>query len=94
MKIVPSGNKVLILPLKKEEEKINGIIHAESTYANLGHGKVVEVSPQLSHLYPVGSTVLYNAKAGIGQHYEGALHLWLFHRDVDGDIWGTVTENE
>jgi co-chaperonin GroES (HSP10) len=91
-RISPLGNKVLVLPLERKEEIHNGIIHAESTYANLAHGKVVEVSPQLSHLYQVGDTVLYNSKAGIGQHYQGAFHLWLFHRDVDGDIWGTVTE--
>jgi co-chaperonin GroES (HSP10) len=91
-KIVPIGNKVLVLPLEKKEEIHNGIIHTAVSYADLGHGKVVEVSPQLAHLYQVGDTVLYNGKAGIGQHYKGKLHLWLFHRDVDGDIWGTVTE--
>jgi co-chaperonin GroES (HSP10) len=57
--IAPVGNKILVLPLKKVEEQINGIIHTQVEDADLHRGEVVAVSKELvtpegEPLYSVG----------------------------------------
>ena len=88
MKIIPVGQKILVLPIEAKETKTaGGIVIPESVgVADLREAVVVEVSPDLAHKYTEGDHVLYPSKAGLGQEYNGKLHLWL--REEIGEIWG------
>lgn len=88
MKIIPVGQKVLVLPIEAKETKTSGgIVIPESVgVADLREAVVVEVSPDLAHKYTEGDHVLYPSKSGLGQEYNGKLHLWL--REEINEIWG------
>lgn len=89
MKIIPDGKKLLVLPIKAEEEKVGSIIvPASVAVADLSRATVVEVSDELSHKFEEGNVVLYPTKAGQAQWYKGEWHLWLTEREFDSDIWG------
>jgi co-chaperonin GroES (HSP10) len=95
--IAPVGNKILVLPLKKVEEQINGIIHTQVEDADLHRGEVVAVSKELvtpegEPLYSVGDKILFASRGALGQMYRGAHHVWLEHRLEGGTIYGVVTE--
>lgn len=88
MRIQPVGQKILVLPLESKETKSGGgiIIPESVNTADLREAVVVEVSAELSNVYQEGDVVLYPSKAGLGQEYNGKLHLWLRH-DLQ-EIWG------
>ena len=88
MKIIPVGQKILVLPIEAKETKTaGGIVIPESVgVADLREAVVVEVSPDLAHKYTEGDHILYPSKAGLGQEYKGQLHLWL--REEINEIWG------
>lgn len=89
--IQPVGDKVLVFPLPKVEEKLDsGIIQAASVNAELSEGKVVAVSSELSKFYKVDDIVLFPAKSGVGQILEGKAHLWI----RNDEIWGVKNKAE
>jgi co-chaperonin GroES (HSP10) len=91
MKIIPVGQKILVKPLEAKESKSSGgiIIPESVAVADLREAVVVEVSKELSHKYTEGDIVLYPSKSGLGQGYNGTLHLWL--REDIQEIWGVST---
>lgn len=93
--IQPVGQKVLVLPLKKQEEKVNEtseIILAETVNANLSEGIVEAVGESVSKIYKKGDKVLFPSGAGAGQFLNGKHYLWLDGGDdkVLSNIWGIV----
>ena len=89
MRILPVGTKLIVLPLPQKEEKLDSGIYVPGTAnANLMEGKVVEVSPEISHLYAVGDIVLYPEKKGTGCIIDGLPHLWLDAQAELKEIWG------
>ena len=91
MKIIPVGQKILVKPLEAKETKSSGgiIIPESVAVADLREAIVVEVSNELQDMYIPGQVVLYPSKSGLGQEYNGSLHLWL-RQDI-GEIWGVST---
>jgi len=88
MTLQPTARNMLILPLETEESSVSGIvIPSFVNESNLSRGKVVHVSPELSHKFKEGDIVLYNTSSPYSQIYRGVLHLWLFEREYDSDIW-------
>lgn len=90
--VIPVGNKLLVEPLPKKEEKINNIVIAESVNANLLEGKVAAVSKQIKDLYKVGDVVLYVEGKGVGQPIAGKYYVWLDADVNKEEIYGIVTE--
>lgn len=90
--VEPVGNKIIVLPLEKKEEKMDsGIIIPESANAELREAEVVAVSVEVAHLFEVGETVLYPLRKGVGQVINNKGYLWL-DCDVNRDeIWGKLT---
>ena len=90
--VTPVGSKVIVYPLpKKEEELASGIIVAASANAELLEGEVVAVSPKLNGLYSIGDVILYAARKGVGQVFNGKPYLWLDAETHLGEIWGIKT---
>jgi co-chaperonin GroES (HSP10) len=84
-KIQPVGDKILVLPIEKKEEKMeSGLIEAATANAELSRGKVVAVSDELQNIYSEGDMVLHPSRCGIGQYMNGAQHLWL----RNDEVWG------
>lgn len=90
MKITPVGQKLLVLPIAAKESKSSGgiIIPESINVADLREAEVVAVSDEIKDKYSVGDKVLYPSKAGLGQEYNGKLHLWL-REDLD-EVWGVL----
>jgi co-chaperonin GroES (HSP10) len=89
MRIIPNGKKLLVKPIKAEEEEVGGIVVPPSVAtANLSRGIVVEVGDGLLHKFKEGDMVIYSSGAGQAQRYKGEWHLWLTEREFDSDIWG------
>lgn len=85
----PLGDKYIVLPLPKQEEKINSIILPETTNADLSSAKVVEAPKEFEQHVKVGDEIIYSSGAGVGMLYQGKPHLVLNLRD----IWGVVKES-
>jgi co-chaperonin GroES (HSP10) len=91
MRIIPDGRKLLVLPIAAKEDSLNGIIiPAGVATADLSEAEVVEVSKDLSDKFKKGDIVMHPSKSGLGQLYQGKLHLWL--REEIGEIWGVVSD--
>lgn len=90
MKITPVGQKILVLPLETKETTTDGgiIIPSSVATADLREAQIVEVSDELTNKYKPGQKVLYPSRAGLGQDYNGAFHLWL--REDIGEIWALL----
>ena len=93
--VLPVGNKIIVHPLpKKEQQLASGIVVATSVNAELLEGEVVAVSPQVAkdsegnNLYKIGDIVLYNARKGVGQFFNGQAYLWLDTQPHLEEIWG------
>lgn len=89
MKIKPLGNRILVLPVKKEnyitETKIELVDNTLVT------GEVVEFSPMFKDVYKKGDIVLYPKDAGISQTYNGKTHIWINGLGAtDGDVWAII----
>lgn len=91
MNIQPVGTKILVLPVRKEEETLDsGLILPETANADLSHGLVVSVSNQISHLFKAGDTVLYPSRKGVAQYIDNKPHLWLDAEPNKEEIWGVL----
>lgn len=87
--VIPVGTKLIVHPLpKKDEELASGIIVSSAANAELLEGEVVAVSQQIANLYSVGDVVLYNARKGVGQIFNGKAYLWLDSETHREEIWG------
>lgn len=83
-KVQPIGNKLIVLPLERKEEKIDSIVIPGTANADLLDGKVIEAAKEFEHLVKVGDTVVFSANTGVGQFYNGKPCVWL---RID-EIWG------
>lgn len=94
--IQPTGQKVIVLPLEKKEEKLDSLIIPETANSDLREGIVVEVGEAVTNQYKKGDTVLYPSGAGVGQYYKGKPHIWLDGGDDKtlSNIWGIVTRED
>jgi len=85
MKIKPLGNRILVLPVKKEnyitETKIELVDNTLAT------AEVIEFAPMFENVYKKGDIILYPKDAGNSQTYNGKTHLWLDGRGyTDGQV--------
>jgi|ADGO01.1.fsa_nt_gi Co-chaperonin GroES (HSP10) len=81
------GNRLLVEPISKKEEKVGSIIIPGTANANLQSGKIVAVSIELEN-FQVGETVLFPEGCGTGDMIGGKSYLWL----QATEIW--AIENE
>lgn len=89
----PFGNKLIVEPLEKKEEKLdNGIIAPASVNAELREGKVIAVSKTISNLVNPGDIILYPERKGIGQVVEGKYYVWLDATKEKEELWGIVSQ--
>ena len=96
-RIQPVGQKLLVSPLKKVEEKLDSnIVIAETVNADLTEGIVEEIGDAVQHLYKKGDKVLFPTGAGQGQFLNGKHYLWLDGGDDKtlSNIWGIVVKDE
>jgi len=93
MRLVPTrlfNGRLIVEPLKKKEETINGVIVAESVNAELSEGVVVAVADNIKDVLSVGENVLYPTASGSGQWFNNKACIWL----TIADVWGVVIPDE
>ena len=86
--IIPTGTKLIALPLPKKESTIGSIVVAESVNAELSQAKVVAVSEQVSNVYKVGHVLYYPSRKGVAQIIDGKQYIWLDADVFKEEIWG------
>lgn len=83
--IQPLNDLIIVKPLKKEEDKIRGIIIPQTANANLSEGIVIYVSHDISGVER-GDKVIFPSGCGQGQILNQEPHIWL---NVT-ELWGIV----
>jgi co-chaperonin GroES (HSP10) len=83
----PLADKLIVLPRKKAEIKLDSLFIPETANADLSEGEIVSVSEKFKEFFKVGDVVLYPSGAGTGALYKGKPHLWL----TVSDLWGKET---
>ncbi|MFH1415845.1 MAG: co-chaperone GroES [Elusimicrobiota bacterium] len=94
MKIRPLGDRILVKPLEKEDEKIGSIIVPETAKEKPQEGKVEAVGPgklndtgqNIPMNLKAGDTVLYGKYSGTEVKIDGVEYL-IMHED---DVFGVV----
>ena len=87
----PQGDKIIVLPIQSENFKTESGLEIVDT--ELSEGEVLEVSPDLSHIYKVGDTILFPKGAGNSVMYQKKLCLFLNGTGAPkGDVWSIVTK--
>lgn len=87
--VKPIGTKIIVSQIPKKEEKLaSGIVISASANAELLEGEVVEVSEDVASLFCIGDVVLYAARKGVGQIFDGKPYLWLNTNPVLEEVWG------
>lgn len=72
-----NGNWLIVKPLPKEEETVNGIVIAASVNADLTEAEVKMRSENIKDAVSVGEKVLFPSTMGLGQIVGGEVYLWL-----------------
>ena len=86
--IQPEGNRLIVNPYKRKEEKLKSLIIAATVNAELEVGEVIVAGKNTS--FQSGDIVTYPAKSGLGQFIGGNPCLWL----TDTEIWGVWSKEE
>jgi len=94
MKMKPLGDRVIVKPLGKEEEKVGGIIipdtakekPQEGKIEAVGPGKLTESGDRLPMNVKEGQKVLYGKYSGTEVKIDGEEYL-IMHED---DIFGVI----
>ena len=92
MMIRPLGDRILVKPLEKGEEKVGGIIipdtakekPMEGTVEAVGPGKLTESGSRLDMNLKQGDKVLYGKYSGTEVKIEGIEYLIMHEDDVYG----------
>jgi len=85
----PQGDRLLVSPFKRKEEKLGSLHIPATANADLDTGEIIAVSPDLLG-YNVGDIICFPAKTGVGQLIAGTPCLWLTQRDIWG-VWDKET---
>ena len=89
MKLKPLGNKILVVPVKKENYITETNI--ELVDNSLATAEVVEFSDEFADVYKKGDVILYSSGSGISQQYNGKTHLWLNGNGApNGEVWAII----
>lgn len=86
--IQPEGNRLIVNPMRKKEEKLKSLVIPETANAELSVGEVIVASADTK--YKPTEIVTFPAKAGLGQFINGNPCLWL---SAD-EIWGVWSKEE
>ncbi len=86
--IQPEGNRLIVSPYKRKEEKLKSLVIPSTANADLMVGEVI-VAGKDTHYNP-SDIVTFPAKAGLGQFISGNPCLWL----TDTEIWGVWSKEE
>jgi len=87
----PQGDKIIVLPTPSENFKTESGLELVSM--EYEEGEVLEVSPDLSHIYKVGDTVLFPKGAGNTVMYKKKSCLFLNGNGAPkGDVWSIITK--
>ena len=87
--IQPVGDKIIVKPFKRKEEKLNSIVIPKTANADLSVGEVIAVSDDINSI-EVGNIVTYPSNGGVGQLLNGDPCLWLTHSVIWG-VWDKET---
>ena len=85
MNIKPLGNRILVLPVKKENYITETNI--ELVDNTLATAEVIEFAKMFEGVYKKGDIVLYSKNAGMSQQYNGKTH---FSINGEGFTYGDV----
>lgn len=85
----PTGDKLIVSPFKRKEEKLGSLHIPATANADLEVGEVLAVSPDLSSLKQ-GDIVTYPSKTGVGQLINGNPCLWITQQNIWG-VWDKET---
>jgi co-chaperonin GroES (HSP10) len=89
MNIKPLGNRILVLPVKKENYITETNI--ELVDNTLATAEVIEFAKMFEGVYKKGDIILFPKDAGNSQTYNGKTHLWLDGRGAtDGHVWAII----
>ena len=89
MNIKPLGNRILVLPVKKENYITETNI--ELVDNTLATAEVIEFAKMFEGVYKKGDIILYPKDAGNSQSYNGKGHIWLDGRGAtDGMVWSII----
>lgn len=86
-KIKPLGNKILVLPEKKQEKTQNGLIIPVVVNKDVEEGTVLLISPETLHVKE-GDRILYPTGAGIPITIENVNYRFICApvKDAPGDV--------
>lgn len=81
------GNKILVMPKKKAEKSVGGIIIPITATANLEEGQVMQIGALVINVQ-LGDDILYPSGVGIPYEMEGEYYKFLNGPTTDspGDI--------
>lgn len=89
MTILPQGNRILVLPMKKENHVTS--TNLELVDNGLEQGEVVEFAPMFNEVYKKGDIILYPKDSGLSQQYNKKLHLFMDGRGYgDGSVFAII----
>ena len=67
--IKPVGNKLLVTPIDKKEERLGELIIPGTVNADLSEGCVVAISDEISDKFAIGDIAIFPKNSGVG-HYK------------------------
>lgn len=89
--IRPKGNRMLVKPLQKEDEKLGSIIMPGAVHSELEKAKVVRVSEDAEMrdqegkpFFKENEVILYSSGSGVGQRIGKEFFRWL----QSAEVWG------
>lgn len=83
MKVIPIGDRVLVLPIKAESKTASGILLPETTKEKTDTGTVVAVGTDSERIkVSVGQKVMFDRYAGVPAKIDGEGHLLLKAQDI------------
>lgn len=97
--IQPEGDKIIVAPIPKKDEKVGNIIIPGVANSEVSYGYVLAIGNEISHKHKNESIVMYVSKAGVGQLVSGQECIWISLQNVwgwfDRETWSKLNlDNE
>ena len=86
MNIKPVGQKLLVKPLPKQEEKFGSLVIPGTANAELEEAEIIEVSTDIESIFKKGEHILYASSAGVSQMIDKITYKWL----IPDQVWAIV----
>lgn len=93
LKVVPMGNKLIVLPdADRDTTSGGGIIISSVIRSQLQEGTVIKVSSEVAELVSPGDRILFPRNAGVEREYNGVTYKFINGPTLkeQGDIWAIL----